>query len=185
MKKIIFTIAFLSLATANAQFVLDFESRSTQNINPSTDNNYSYIDQNPIIDGINASRNAVKVMEFSGCKFWASTIIDMSRETISFEEGKYFSVDFLSPFSRGMITIKFGENIEKDYVYSGKANTWRTAVFSFRGSPKSIGSNRIEIFFDVRNHRNPSKNNPPNSSEEVYWFDNLAQSKRKIRIKNI
>ncbi|WP_271768833.1 hypothetical protein [Aquimarina algiphila] len=183
MRKNILIFALLSLNLASAQLNLDFEAILTQNITSNTPKLVAYIDDNPVTDGINPSKNAIKVIEFAECQYWGSTIVNKFGQTISFDEGRFFSIDFFSPRPKGMITLKFQKGVEKDFIYSGKANTWRTAIFNFSDTPKSTTSVKIDIFFDVRDHTKPSKNYSDNLSEEVYWFDNVVQSKRRIRRK--
>jgi len=125
----------------------------------------------------------VKIVEFAGCEYWGATIINGLPQTISLLDGRYFSVDFLSPKARGMITLKLKNGVEKDVVYSGQANTWRRAVFSFTDTPKATSSEKLDIFFDVRDHRNSKKLGSKNRSEEIYWIDNISQSRKRIRKK--
>jgi len=185
MKKPILLIAFLGITIASAQseFKLDFESIMAQNIVANNDQTIVYRDLNPVTNGINSSQNAVKVIELAGSLYWSSTVVDKARQIVDFSNGRYFSVDFLSPKSKGMITLKFGKDIEKDFIYKGKPNTWRRAVFNFSNTSKSTKSQKIEIFFDVRDHNDPSATSAKNMVEEIFWFDNIRQSKRKIRKK--
>jgi len=183
MKEIVLIVSLLGINTASSQFSLDFESLIDQNIAANTDKIIAYIDKNPVTNGINTSEYAVRVTELKGTPYWGSGIADNFQNTISFEDGRYFSVDFFSPKSEGMITLKLGKDIEKDFIYSGKANTWRQAIFNFSKMKKSISSSKIEIFFDVRDYKNVKKTSSQNRSEEEYWFDNITQSKRRIRKK--
>jgi len=162
---------------------LDFESALNQNIASNTDQLMAYIIDNPDIDGINTSKSVLKIVEFSGTEYWGSAIIDKFNTTISLHDGRYFSIDFLSPKEEGVITLKLQKGIEKDFFYSGKANTWRRAVFSFSNFPKSTNSTKIDVIFDVRDHKNPKKFSPKNRVEENFWIDNITQSNKRIRKK--
>jgi len=183
MKKSILIISLLYINVTSAQFEINFESLMDQNVVSNTDKLISYRDSNPKVKGINTSENVVKVIELPGAEYWSSTIVDKFQRKLNFKNGRYFSVDFLSPKSKGMITLKFGKDIEKDFIYSGKANTWRRAVFNFSDISKSTTSLKIEIFFDLKDYSDPSTFTDKNMSEEVFWFDNIRQSKRRIRKK--
>ncbi len=183
MKRITLLIAIFSISLMNAQIKLDFESILDQNIGSNTDKVMAFRTDNPNRSGINISRNAIKVVEFAGAEYWSSAIVDKFNSTISLYDGRYFSIDFFSSKEKGMITLKFQNGIEKDFVYSGKPNTWRRAVFNFSDFPEDTNSVKIDIFFDVRDHKNPKKLNSKNQDEESFWFDNITQSKRRIRKK--
>jgi len=183
MKNIILLITVFSFNIGTSQLSLDFESIMDQKIVANTDKIIAYIDKNPYVNGINKSENAVRVTELAGTLYWGAAIVNDFYETVSFEDGRYFSIDFFSPKSKGMITLKLGKDIEKDFIYSGEANTWRQAIFHFSKTKKSASSIKIEIFFDVRDHKNPKKTSSRNRREEEYMFDNIIQSKRRIRKK--